>query len=102
MVKQCTEPRSSLVQTSQGTIRRNRRHLQLVQKAASKKAASNQLPVCDIPTPINDDFDLVAAMIPTDTPVIQPVPQAGVAADPYVTRSGRTVVRIVNSLTEAE
>ena len=32
LVKQCTEPQSYLVQTSQGTIRRNRRHLQLVRK----------------------------------------------------------------------
>ena len=43
LVKQCMEPRSYLVQTSQGTIRRNRRNLQLV-----TKAASNQLPVCDM------------------------------------------------------
>ena len=87
LVKQCTEPRSYLVQTSQGTIRRNRRHLQLVPTAVSK-----QLPVCDIPTPIDDDFEPDAATIPTDAPVSQPVPPAGAAADPYVTRSGRTVV----------
>ena len=88
LVKQCTEPRCYPVQTSQGTIRRNRRHLQLVPKAVSK-----QLPVCDIPSPIDDDFEPDAATIPTDTPVRQPVPPAGAAADPYVTRSGRTVVR---------
>ena len=37
LVKQCTEPRSYLVQTSQGTTRRDRRHLQLVPKAVSKQ-----------------------------------------------------------------
>ena len=55
-------------------------------------SALKQLPVCDIPTPIDDDFEPDAATIPTDTPVRQLVPPAGVAADPYVTRSGRTVV----------
>ena len=45
-----------------------------------------------------NDYDTVlrkfeAYFIPTDPPVRQPVPPAGAAADPYVTRSGRTVVR---------
>ena len=55
--------------------------------------SQNVLPVCDIPTPIEDDFAPATDMNQTDTPVIQPVPPAGAAADPYVTRSGRTVVR---------
>ena len=41
----------------------------------------------------NQHKEPVAATIPTDTPVRQPVPPARAAADPYVTRSGRTVVR---------
>ena len=58
-------------------------HVQLV-----PKAASNQLPVCDIPIPMEDDFEPVAATNPTGTPAVQPVGPAGAVADPYVTRTG--------------
>ena len=82
LMKQVTAPRSYLVQSSQGTIKRNRRHLQHV-----PKAEPHLPPEPRTLTPNKDDFEPVATAIPTAP--------AATATDHYITRSGRTVVKPV-------
>lgn len=95
-----TAPRSYIVQTPDGSFRRNRRHLQYVPKTVPTSVhVPRSSPLfsedTDIPNTVPEDTPGSTDPSPPATPAVRPNVSPTSALKPYITKSGRTVVKPV-------